>query len=290
VLGHIVENRCIVGALLGSLSRSPNVRLLAGERLDGFEHGAGALQLRLGSGASIEASLLVGADGAQSRVRRLARIEAREADCRQRAIVATIRTEESHRMTARQVFLQSGPLAFLPLRDANTTSIVWSADNAIADELLALDDRTFAARLAQAGEFCLGRVMEVTPRQSFPLRQQHAAAYTAARIALVADAAHVVHPLAGQGINLGLADVRALSEEIAMARERGLGPGDATALGRYQRRRRGDNELMLRAMTGLQQLYATRHPLVRLGRNIGLRAVRQLAPLKRQFMRRAMGL
>jgi 2-octaprenylphenol hydroxylase len=289
-LGTIVENRWIVASLLQVLAPHANVHLCAQQRLRGIERADQHLCVELDSGAQITTPLLIGADGARSRVREWAAIGGYEQDCGQRGIVATIRTSEPHRMTARQNFLQTGPLALLPLADPHVMSIVWSADNVVADELMAHDDAAFAARFERASEQCVGRVTELTQRQCFPLRQHHAASYAAPQLALVADAAHVVHPLAGQGINLGLADVRVLAEEIARGQARGLAPGDMTVLGRYQRRRRGDNELMLRAMIALQRLYGDRRPGVRLARNIGLRTVAQSALLKKAFMRQAMGL
>jgi 2-octaprenylphenol hydroxylase len=254
---------------------------------------AGGMTLVCVSGRRVSAALVVGADGAQSVVRTLGGIGLRCEDCAQQAIVATIRTAASHRRTAWQRFLGSGPLALLPLatlEGERACSIVWSADTAVARALLALDDRAFAARLGTAAEHCVGEVLEVSPRHAFPLRQQHAERYTAAALALVGDAAHVVHPLAGQGINLGLADVRVLVEELVRARSRGLPPGAAEPLSRYARRRRAENALMLAAMRGFQRLFGDDRPLVRLARNAGLGMVDRVLPLKRRFMEQAMGM
>jgi 2-octaprenylphenol hydroxylase len=294
-LGHIVENRWIIASLLRVLTGEPQIQLLGGERLQALELAqgghAGAL-LGFASGRRLTAKLVVGADGAQSAVRALAGIDASVHDCAQQAIVATIRTAAPHRHTAWQRFLRSGPLALLPLATLpgeRACSIVWSADTPVARELMALDDREFAARLGDAAERCAGEVLEVSRRHAFPLRQQHARNYGAAAVALVGDAAHVVHPLAGQGINLGLADVRVLAEELRRAQARGLPPGAAEPLARYARRRRTENALMLEAMRGFQQLFADDRPVVRLVRNLGLGAVDRAAPLKRLFMRQAMG-
>jgi 2-polyprenylphenol 6-hydroxylase len=291
VLGHIVENRWVVAALLARLRAFDNVDLRHGERLVALDAGA-EQTLSLASGAVLQAGLLVGADGARSAVRSLSGIDARLWHSGQRAVVATIRTAQAHRSTAWQCFLPSGPLALLPLQSLpgeRCCSIVWSADDAVADALMALDDAAFMQRLGRASEYRLGEVLEVSPRQCFPLRPLHAASYVAPGLALLGDAAHVIHPLAGQGINLGLADVRVLAEELARAIERGRSLGDIDVLARYERRRRADNALMLRAMEGFRQLYGDERLLPRLLRNAGMSAVHRLAPLKREFMRHAMG-
>ncbi|MBP8924827.1 MAG: FAD-dependent monooxygenase [Pseudomonadales bacterium] len=296
VLGHIVENRWIVGALLARLASWANVELRESERLLALDQpiaGRAALRLQLASGAIIDTALLVGADGANSAVRRLCAVGARTEDCGQRAIVATIRTAEGHRRTAWQRFLQTGPLALLPLatlEGEHACSIVWSAQDERARQLMALDDHVFALQLQRACENCLGGIEAVSRRFDFPLRQLHADSYIAPGVALVGDAAHVIHPLAGQGINLGFSDVRVLAEELARALRRGAAPGDMSALARYQRRRRGDNALMLRAMQGFRRLYGADRLDLRLLRNIGMSAVDRSGPLKRQFMRHAMGL
>ena len=296
VLGHIVENRWVVATLLAALAEAPNVTVRGGERLLALEPVAGVdarQRLSLDSGASVEAALVVGADGARSAVRELCAIEARQRDSGQQAIVATIETAAAHRRTAWQRFLQSGPLALLPLATLageHACSIVWSADEPVARALMQLDDAAFAARLTRASESCLGEVRAVSRRHAFPLRALHASAYVAPGVALIGDAAHVIHPLAGQGINLGLSDVRVLAAEIGRARARGRAIGDAGVLARYQRRRRGENAMMLRAMEGFRILYGDDRPGARLARNIGMSAVHALGPLKREFMRRAMGI
>jgi 2-octaprenylphenol hydroxylase len=295
-LGHIVENRWIVHALLGALAAHGNVRVRGAARLQALElprSPGEPVSVELACGDRLRARLLVGADGAQSAVRRLAGIDASLRDTGQQAIVATIRTAGLHAHTAWQRFLQTGPLALLPLAappEGHCCSIVWSADRAEAERLMALDDAAFAVALGRASEFCAGEVLGLTRRIAFPLRQLHAASYAGAALALVGDAAHVVHPLAGQGINLGLADVRVLDEEIGRALGRHADPGDAGALARYARRRRGENALMLEAMDGFRRLFGDRRVPVRLLRNAGVGAVHRAGPLKRLFMRHAMGL
>lgn len=295
-LGYLIENRWITATLLRALSSEQRVHLRPRETLVSLrlpDEPGRPVKLQFASGLGVQAALVVGADGAHSAVRVLAGIEAPVRDTGQRAIVATIRTSGSHANTAWQRFLQSGPLALLPLaalEGGHASSIVWSADAPVAERLLELDDVAFASELTRACESCCGEVLEVTQRQAFPLRQLHAESYVAPGLALVGDAAHVIHPLAGQGINLGFADVRVLAEEIVRARRRDESLASPDAMARFARRRRGENAAMLAAMQGFQRLFGETHPAVRLVRNIGLGAVDRLAPLKRAFMREAMGM
>lgn len=293
-LGHIVENRAIVDGLLAALEATAGVHPLSPHTLERCERlPGGAVDATLASGDTLRASLLVGADGALSRVRELCGFQTREWDYGHHAIVATIQTERPHAATAWQRFLPSGPLAFLPLpggEDAHFCSIVWSLDSPLAEPLLELDDAAFCAELGRASERCLGDVLAVGPRAGFPLRQRHAGDYVQPGIALVGDAAHTIHPLAGQGINLGLADASALAAEIGWARERGLTPGCIEVLSRYQRQRKGENLLMMGAMEGFKRLFEQQSLPLRWLRNAGMRGVGSVAPLKRRLMRHAMGI
>jgi 2-octaprenylphenol hydroxylase len=293
-LGHIVENRVIVGALIACLRNSPDIAVLEGQSLAGCERLAdGGVALSLSDGRELTARLLVAADGALSRVRELLAFDTREWDYGHRAIVATVAFEQSHRDTAWQSFAPEGPLALLPLPgapDAHRVSIVWSQQDEAAQALLALDEADFCARLTDASVGRLGRALSCSRRADFPLRQRHAIDYVTEGVALVGDAAHTIHPLAGQGINLGLQDVAALAEEIGSAIDRGLDPGALVVLRRYQRRRKGDNLLMMAAMDGFKRLFEEPSLPVRWLRNTGMRTVDGLVPLKAQIMRHAMGL
>ena len=291
-LGHIVENRAIVAALLQRVGQCGDIAIRDGGALAGCQRRDNTMHLELDNGEQLSAQLLVGADGALSRVRELMGFEMREWDYGHRAIVATVRTRDGHEDTAWQRFLPTGPLALLPLpgEGGHLCSIVWSISEPTADELLALDDAAFAARLTRASEARLGDVLECSPRAAFPLRQRHAVDYVQAGVALVGDAAHTIHPLAGQGINLGLADVAALAGEINAALPRGVGPGQLPLLRRYQRQRKGDNLLMMGAMDGFKRLFEQQALPLRWLRNAGMRQVDRLAPLKQQLMRHAMGL
>lgn len=293
-LGHIVENRAIVAALLRVVAASKDVTLFGETTVDACEReDGGALRVTLSDGQVLRAALVVAADGARSRLREMMNFATREWDYGHRAVVATVQLANSHRDTAWQRFMPSGPLALLPLPgagDRHYCSIVWSLAEEPADEVMALDDAAFCARLGRASEHCLGDVLAASTRSAFPLRQRHAVDYVQPGIALVADAAHTIHPLAGQGINLGLADVAALAEEIFDAVARGASPGDLAVLKRYQRQRKGENLLMMAAMDGFKRLFEQDALPLRWLRNTGLKGVNRLLPVKQQLMRHAMGL
>ncbi len=289
-LGTIVENRNIVRALFEALADSP-VQLLDGVRVKAWSREQG---VELEDGRHLAAALVVGADGALSRLRQWSGLATREWDYDQQAIVCTVRTSQKHRYTAWQRFSPTGPLAFLPLLneagDEHFCSIVWSQDTEEARRLMALETESFRQQLEAAIERELGEVLAVSQRFAFPLRQRHAKDYVTDGLALVGDAAHTIHPLAGQGANLGYGDVRALLEELERARELGLAPDDTSVLARYQRRRKGENLAMMAAMEGFKQLFARDELPVRWLRNTGMRWLNQLAPLKNRIAAEAMGI
>ena len=293
-LGHIVENRAITDSLLAALEHSRDVQTCNPDRLEACQRASdGRLLLSLQSGRQLRAKLLVGADGAMSRVRQMLEFRTREWDYGHRALVCTVQTANDHRDTAWQRFLPTGPLACLPLpgtAEHHLCSIVWSLQEAVAEEVLALSDAAFCARLGSAFEETLGPVVASSPRFAFPLRQRHAVDYIQPGVALVADAAHTIHPLAGQGINLGLQDVSVLAEEVLQAHQRGLEPGRLDLLARYQRRRKGDNLVMMGAMDGFKRLFEQQSLPLRWLRNAGMRGVAQIAPLKQRLMRQALGI
>jgi 2-octaprenylphenol hydroxylase len=293
-LGHIIENRLIVAALAERVAEAANIHCFANSPVAHMGYAGGAARLLLENGKQLEADLLIAADGANSRIRQWADFKTREWDYGQQAIVTTVKMANSHNFTAWQRFLPQGPLAFLPLAATDAAdhycSIVWSADADYAAELMALDDTAFSAALARAFELRLGAVEAVSRRFSFPLRQRHAVDYIKPGIALIGDAAHSIHPLAGQGINLGFKDAAALQDEIRRAIEHGGPLGSEAMLGRYQRRRKGDNLSMMAAMDGFKRLFAQQDLPVRWLRNTGMRWLNDIAPLKRQLIRRAMGL
>ena len=294
-LGHIVENSLILSALLQKIGENRNIELLCPASVAGVEMLPDSkVQVSLEAGECLETTLLVAADGAQSRVREMCGLKLREWAYGHHAIVTTITTEKPHGFTARQRFMSTGPLALLPLQtrdgDCHHCSIVWSQQPDVAEQLMALDDQAFCRALGQASEYCLGEIISVDKRFSFPLRQRHAIDYIKPGVALVGDAAHTIHPLAGQGVNLGFQDVVVLAEEVGRAVERGLSPGDTLVLGRYQRRRKPRNLAMMATMEGFKRLFEEEALPVRLLRNFGLSEVDRIGPLKNQIVRQAMDL
>ena len=296
-LGHIVENRLIVQALLDALQMS-SVKLLDQSPLahisaitDGdYQH---VIELGGERPLRLKTKLIVGADGANSFVRKHFNLATREWDYGHNGVVCTIQTEQPHANTAWQRFMDTGPLALLPLMGESQqhfSSIVWSADTARAEQLMALDDASFKAELTQYSEYKLGKILDVSQRFSFPLRQRHAVNYIDDGVALVADAAHTIHPLAGQGINLGLQDVKVLADELLRALNMQHGIADKRVLSRYQRRRKPENLLMMSLMEGFKRLFAQKNIGVMWLRNRGMAAVNKLGPLKRELMKQAVGL
>ena len=295
-LGYIVENSVIVQALRQRMAQLGNIQLLqpaAVESLVQRETATDKTIIHLSSGASLDASLLIAADGARSKVRELAGFSTREWDYGQQAIITTVRSEKSHEFTAWQRFMHTGPLAFLPLQhqgDSHYCSIVWSADTALAEQLMALDDCEFCARLGAAFEYRLGAVEHCAQRFAIPLRQRHASHYVQPGIALVGDAAHNIHPLAGQGVNLGLLDVAVLAQELARARQRGLPLQDESILRRYQRQRLAGNLGMMGAMEAFKRLFGSRNLAVNWLRNAGVRQLDSLPAIKKIIINNALGI
>lgn len=299
-LGTIVENRCLVKALFEQLEESA-VTVLDQARVTALSLTGATPSVELEGGRTLKTELLVAADGGQSRLRQWAGIPTREWDYNQQAIVGTVVTRLSHQRTAWQRFTRTGPLAFLPLLPGtgvatanahgdNLCSIVWSQETSEARRLMALDDKEFRAALTDALEARLGEVTDVSVRHLVPLRQRHAKYYVRPGFALVGDAAHTIHPLAGQGANLGYGDVAALLAELAGARQRGLSPGEEMVLARYQRRRKGENLTMMAAMEGFAQLFARDELPLRWARSTGMRWLNRAGPLKQRIAAEAMGL
>lgn len=294
-LGYIIENSVTLAGLYQRLQQLDNIEIIAPALIEDIsEPHKGVRRVTLKEGAQLTAELVVGADGAQSKVRSLAGIVLDARDYQQRAIVTTVQTEKSHRATAWQRFLPTGPLAFLPLRtgqyDDHYCSIVWSVDADQADPLMALDDAVFAESLGRAFEHRLGGVESVAQRFVFPLRQRHAKTYILDSLALVGDAAHTIHPLAGQGVNLGLLDAAVLAEEIIRAHSRDLPLSEYSLLSRYQRRRVANNLLMMELMSGFKQLFGNTNPALRWLRNSGMSLVNRIGPVKNHLAAQAMGL
>jgi 2-octaprenylphenol hydroxylase len=286
-LGHIVENRVIVRALWQSLDEA-GVRVLAPARIGAFESGEEGVRLTLGDGRTLQVGLIAGADGARSQVRELAGIASRSESYEQNAVVATVRAEQGNRSTAWQHFMADGPLALLPL-ETELFSIVWTNSPNEAGQLCALDDDAFNDRLTAASESRLGRLEVRGARAAFPLRLQHAEHYVQPGLALVGDAAHVIHPLAGQGVNLGFLDAGALLDALSRGRERGRAPGDLTTLRAYERGRKGHNTATQLAMDAFKHLFSNDSATLSIVRNLGLGVAGRLPPLRRLFEKVALG-
>lgn len=305
LLGYIVENHLVQwtlwqaleaagGSSSASFARSTGtsmggVRRLCPAEVKGFEAREDRIQLELADGETLAAGLLVAADGAASPLRQLAGIGTRGHDYAQRAVVAHVATERSHENTAWQRFLSSGPLALLPLADGRS-SLVWSLPEADAQRVLALDDQAFLDELGLASDFRLGRIISTTKRTAFPLKLQLAERYQADRFVLLGDAAHAVHPLAGQGVNLGLRDVAELRDTLVAAREAGRDIGAEHVLRRYARRRRSADTLDALGFDALARIYAWQSPALVAARGVGVRLLDRLASLKRRIAGHAAGL
>ncbi|HJU16295.1 MAG TPA: UbiH/UbiF/VisC/COQ6 family ubiquinone biosynthesis hydroxylase [Stellaceae bacterium] len=288
-LGYIVENRVLRRALFARAGTLPNLLLLAPVAVDRATAAPGSALALLADGRWIAARLVAACDGSNSPLRRAAGIETIAWRYPQTGIVTTVRHEALHRGIAVEHFLPAGPFAILPMT-GNRSSIVWTERAALAPRLLALDEAAFAAELAaRFGDF-LGAVEPVGPRWAYPLALMQARRYSAPRLALVGEAAHVVHPIAGQGLNLSIRDVAALAELIVDWRRLGLDIGDDQVLQRYERWRRFDALALAAVTDGLNRLFSNALPPLRLARDLGLFAVNRLPPLKRFLMRDAMGL
>jgi 2-octaprenylphenol hydroxylase len=286
-LGHIVENRAVQAALLEHAQQAGVVLLRTDfTKLDA---GEAAITVTLADGRDYRAALAIGADGSDSAVRNQAGIGVRGWGYEQRAVVTHLRPEKSHMATAWQCFLDTGPLALLPLADGRV-SLVWTTTPAHAEVLTGGTDEDFAARVTDASAGILGRLDCTAPRASFPLRLLHAKQYAAHRLALVGDAAHTVHPLAGQGINLAFLDVAALVDVAGDAMEAGDDPGERRALRRYERWRKAQALPAIVLLDGIQRLFQGSGEVRSRLRRSGLEMVQAAGPLKRIFMQRALGI
>ena len=287
-LGWIVENRVTRTALLDAAAECPALTHMAPVSVEAFTPSGERIAASLADGRSITARLAVAADGRRSRLREAAGIKTLEWSYDQSGIVCTVGHERPHRGIAHERFLPAGPFAILPMT-GNRSSLVWTEKTSGVPHLLALDEDGFHAELAaRFGDF-LGDLETAGPRWSYPLALTHAERYAGTRLALAGDAAHAIHPLAGQGFNLGVRDVAALAELIVDRHRLGLDIGAPDLLARYEQWRRFDATAMIAVTDGLNRLFSNDIAPVRLARDIGLAAVNWAPPLKRLFMRHAMG-
>ena len=287
-LGHIVEDSLLRTVLADTIAAAPNATLAIGAEIAAVAVEPGSVVAELSQGGSVRGSVLLAADGSDSTVRRLLDLPLTEHRYEQTAVVTHVTSSVAHRDTAWQRFMQGGPLAFLPLTDGRS-SVVWSLPTADAERLLEASDGEFLAALNEASAGVLGTLTACSARVSFPLKALHAPRYTTPRAALLGDAAHTVHPLAGQGMNLGLLDAACVAAVIEDALLAGEDAGDLKVLRRYERERKGDNLKSLAAFDGLNRLFRL-PPYATPVRALGLAAVDAAGPVKRALMREALGL
>ena len=288
-LGCIVENRLIRAAALQQVMAFANVKLLQENTIENIQQADSYVKANLSNGETISASLLIGADGAFSSVRRLLGVATTNRTYSQKALVANVETELPHQDTAWQRFTPYGPVAFLPMPQPNLCSVVWSLDEDRASKLSLNDPEKFQQQLAQAFELRLGNIKLITSPVAFPLMARHSETYLANRCALIGDAAHTIHPLAGQGVNLGFQDVACLSERIKYLLAKGRDIGLLANLRPFERERKAHNQTMLDVMGGFKWLFGQQSLGPTLLRNQGMRILDKSAALKREITRRAMG-
>ena len=288
-LGHIIENRVILAALLECMAQFENVELLCPAQVAELQRDGHAATLTLEDGRILSAALIVGADGANSWVRQQAGITTTGWPYEQTAVVATIKTEKHHRGVAYQRFMPEGPLAFLPMPEG-LSSIVWSTSPERSAELIEMDEAQFLAELQFTFGDKLGAMVSTGPRGAFPLLLRHANRYSDERLVLVGNAAHAIHPLAGQGLNLGVSDIAALAEVLLSAHSEKQDIGELAVLRRYERWRKADNVAVMAAMDGFKRLFSNDITPLKVLRNIGLTLADNAGPAKNAMMRRALGL
>ena len=289
-MGHMLEDRHLYAAFLAAMQAAPGLTLLSGETVEQQTVAPGGVTVTLASGRQVTAGLLVGCDGRGSGVARRAGIRRLGWGYGQTALVTAIAHDRDHQGVAQQVFMPSGPLAILPLKGGHHSSIVWSETDAAAAAIQALPDAEYLEVLRPRFGDGLGQIALAGARFTYPLSLSLAERFIAPRVALVGDAAHGVHPIAGQGLNLGLRDVGALAEVLILARRRGEDVGSPVALEEYQRWRRFDSTALALGMDTVNRVFSTNNPLLRLGRDLGMGVVGKLPGLRRRFIREAAGL
>ena len=288
-LGAIIENDAISFALAKRVSELANITHIEQQKLQRVAFGEREAWLTLENGDNMSAALVIGADGANSWIRQQCQIPLTFWDYGHHAIVATVRTELTHDATARQAFLPDGPLAMLPLYEDNLCSIVWSTSPQHAEQLLALDDVTFGHALTAALDSRLGVCEVISERHAFPLRMRYARHFARHRLVLAGDAAHTVHPLAGQGVNLGFLDAASIIQTVTELHEQGKDIGEYRHLRALERWRKTEAMEMIATMEAFKRLFAGRNPVKKAIRDIGLSLVDNVAGLKTVFVRQAMG-
>lgn len=288
LLGYIVENRVIQLALMDRLRDLPNVRLLCPAKTRAIDYAPDGSLITLDDGTRLAGRLLIAADGGFSRVRQAAGMGVSHTDYEQQALVLTVETGYGQQDITWQRFTPTGPQAFLPLTGPYA-SLVWYHTPEEVRRLQTLDEARLLSELTQSFPECLGEIRRIVARGSFPLRKQHALSYVKPGVALIGDAAHMIHPLAGQGVNIGLLDAAALAEVLFAAAARKEDLGSLNVLQRYERMRRTDNWVMMSAMDFFYRVFGNANAPLKTLRNIGLGLAERISPVKTFFMRQAMG-
>ena len=288
-MGSVVENRITVLAIWKKIQSLECCDTFTSSQLEGFCTDDGGVSITLSDGTQIRALLLVGADGSNSKIRQLSGISDYGWEYQQKALVATVRPEKPHQNTAWQRFLPEGPLALLPLRDG-LVSIVWTSESATTEANLNVSNLEFCKALAEASDNQLGDFELLGGRGAFPLNLKFSPEYSRQRMVLIGDAIHTIHPLAGQGANLGLKDVMTLAEVVLQAHQKGRDIASQQVLRRYERQRKGDNLAMMAVMDGFKRLFGADEMLTQLARNSGMNIVNGSTLVKNQICKYAMGL
>jgi 2-octaprenylphenol hydroxylase len=287
-LGHIVENRVIVAGLWEQIIHQANIKHVADVEIASIEREGDLTKLISSNDDVLSASLVIGADGARSSVRELVGLTASTRSYDQEGVVCTVKAEQGNASTAWQRFMPTGPLALLPINE-EYFSIVWSTSPEQAQSLVNASEENFNQELTQASEAVCGKLNVVGDRAAFPLRKLKAERYVLDGVALIGDAAHVIHPLAGQGVNLGFLDAAMLMDVLTESRAHRESIGAMGVLRRYERARKGHNLAVQSAMDGFKHLFSNNNPALSLIRNIGLGVAHHVSPLRRQFERVALG-
>jgi 2-octaprenylphenol hydroxylase len=288
-LGHIIENNCITQALNEAAKTQDNIQFFSAMKISKINRSDEQQFINLENGDMIASKLIVGADGGNSFVRKVANFALTFWDYDHTAIVANVKTEMPHELVARQAFTPTGPLAFLPLSTPNACSIVWSQETPEAERLLGLSDEEFCQSLQVALDNKLGKCELLSKRFSYPLKMQYAQQWLDNGVVLVGDAAHTIHPLAGQGANLGLLDVASLAQELSALKKLGKPFHTKKALRPYERWRKAEAVKMIATMEGFKRLFSGTDSALKLARNLGLASANTLPPIKSFFIEQAMG-